>query len=224
MIDMTDISAEDIARQVGETGFSGVVSLAPLGSGPSLDLAFGLAERSHRIPNTVETRFAMASGCKIFTAMAVGSLIQEGRIGLDTTLADCVRSRQFHFGSAVTVGQLLNHTSGIPDYFSEEAESDYAALWRDRPCYRMTSIRDFLPLFENAPMKAPPGQGFLYSNAGFILLGLIVEELTGQEFREVVMERVIRPCGMTRTGYFALDALPDGAGLADVNSSFQQAG
>ena len=209
MIDMTDISAEDIARQVGETGFSGVVSLAPLGSGPSLDLAFGLAERSHRIPNTVETRFAMASGCKIFTAMVVGSLIQEGRIGLDTTLADCVRSRQFHFGSTVTVGQLLNHTSGIPDYFSEEAESDYAALWRDRPCYRMTSIRDFLPLFENAPMKAPPGQGFLYSNAGFILLGLIVEELTGQEFREVVMERVIRPCGMTRTGYFALDALPD---------------
>ena len=158
MIDIADISAEEIARLVGKTGFSGVVSLAPLGSGPSLDLGFGLADRSHRVPNTVETRFAMASGCKIFTALAVGSLIQEGKIDLDTTLAECVRSRHFHFGSIVTVGQLLNHTAGIPDYFDEELESDYGALWRDRPCYRMTSVRDFLPLFENAPVKAPPGQ------------------------------------------------------------------
>ena len=213
MIDIADISAEEIARLVGESGFSGVVSLAPLGSGPSLDLAFGLADRSHRVPNTVETRFAMASGCKIFTAMAVGSLIQEGRIGLDTTLADCVRSRQFHFGSTVTVGQLLNHTAGVPDYFDEELESDYGALWRERPCYRMTSVRDFLPLFENAPMKAPPGQGFLYCNAGFVLLGLVIEELTGRDFREVVAERIFRPCGMTRSGYFAMDALPDNTAL-----------
>ena len=213
MIDIADISADEIARLVGESGFSGVVSLAPLGSGPSLDLAFGLADRSHRVPNTVETRFAMASGCKIFTAMAVGSLIQEGRIGLDTTLAECVRSRQFHFGSAVTVGQLLNHTAGIPDYCSEELGTDYAALWRERPCYRMTSVRDFLPLFENAPMKAPPGQGFLYCNAGFILLGLVIEELTGRDFREVVAERIFGPCGMTRSGYFAMDALPDNTAL-----------
>ena len=213
MIDIADISTEDIARLFEETGFSGVVSLSPLGSGPSLDLAFGLADRSHRVPNTVETRFAMASGCKIFTAMAVGSLIQEDRIGLDTLLADCVRSRQFHFGSAVTIGQLLNHTAGIPDYCNEELGDDYAALWRERPCYRMTSVRDFLPLFENAPMKAPPGQGFLYCNAGFVLLGLVIEELTGRDFREVVAERIFRLCGMTRSGYFAMDALPDNTAL-----------
>jgi CubicO group peptidase (beta-lactamase class C family) len=215
---ITDISAEEIARAVGDNGFAGVVSLAPLGSGPSLSLAFGLADRSHQVPNTTETRFAMASGCKIFTAMAVGLLMQEGHIGLDTTLAECVRSRPFHFGSAVTVGQLLNHTAGIPDYFSEEVESDYAALWRERPCYRITSVRDFLPLFETAPMKAPPGQGFLYCNAGFVLLGLIVEELTGQEFRDFVMERIIRPCGLTRTGYFAMDALPDNTAVGYLSA------
>jgi CubicO group peptidase (beta-lactamase class C family) len=213
MIDIAGISAEDIADQIGETGFSGVISLAPLGSGPSLDLAFGLAERSHGVPNTVETRFAMASGCKIFTAMAVGSLIQEGRIGLDTALADCVRSRQFHFGSAVTIGQLLNHTAGVPDYHSEELGTDFAALWQERSCYRMTSIRDFLPLFETAPMKAQPGQGFLYCNAGFVLLGLVIEEQTGRDFREIVAERIFRPCGMTRSGYFAMDALPDNTAL-----------
>lgn len=213
MIDIAATSTDEIASLVEGTGFSGVVSLAPLGDGPSLDLAFGLAERSHRVPNTVETRFAMASGCKIFTAMAVGSLIQEGKLALDTRLADCVRSHGFHFGSAVTVAQLLNHTAGIPDYFSEELESDYGALWRDRPCYRMTSVRDFLPLFENAPMKAPPGQGFVYCNAGFILLGLVIEELTGRDFREIVAQRIFRPCGMTRSGYFAMDALPDNTAI-----------
>jgi CubicO group peptidase (beta-lactamase class C family) len=104
---------------------------------------------------------------------------------------------------------LLNHTSGIPDYFSEEVESDYGALWRQRPCYSMKSVRDFLPLFEAEPMKAPPGAGFLYNNAGFVLLGLVVEELTGQDFRAFVTNRILQPCGMTRSGYFAMDALPE---------------
>ncbi|MGH6894685.1 MAG: serine hydrolase domain-containing protein [Dongiaceae bacterium] len=209
MTTIADISAEEIARTAKETGFSGVVSLAPLRTGPSLDLMFGLADRANRIPNNAGTRFAMASGCKIFTAIAVGLLIEEGRIALDTRLADCVRSREFHFAPEITIGQLLNHTSGVPDYFGEEAQSDYAALWRERPCYGMTSTRDFLPLFENGAMKAPPGSGFLYSNSGFILLGLVVEELTGRDFRDFVADRVFRACGMMRSGYFAMDALPE---------------
>lgn len=212
MVRIADISGDDIARLVGEV-FSGVVSLATLGDGPATELAFGFADRGHRVRNTADTRFAMASGCKAFTAVAIGLLIQDGKLGLDTPLAACVRSRQFHFGATVTIGQLLNHTSGIPDYFSEELESDYAALFRERPNYRMTSVRDFLPLFENAPMKAPPGQGFLYCNAGFVLLALVIEELTGNDFREVVAERIFRPFGMMRSGYFALDALPDNTAL-----------
>lgn len=213
MVRIADITADEIARVVGEARFSGVVSLATLGDGPSIDLAFGFAERGHRVRNSVETRFAMASGCKAFTAVAVGLLMQDGKIGLDTPLAACVRSRQFHFGAAVTIGQLLNHTAGIPDYFSEESESDYAALFRERPNYRMTDVRDFLPLFENAPKKAPPGGSWLYCNAGFVLLGLVIEELTGRDFRAVIAERIFGPCGMTRSGYFAMDALPENTAI-----------
>lgn len=209
MRNIADIPADAVARIAGANNFSGVISVAPLAGGVSLDLGFGHADRANRIPNTIETRFAMASGCKGFTAAAVWLLIEEGRIALETRLSDCVTSRQFHFGSAVTIGQLLNHTSGIPDYFSEEIESDYAALWRERPCYGMKSVRDFLPLFEAQPMKAAPGQGFVYNNAGFILLGLVVEELTGQDFRAFVAERILGPCGMTRSGYFAMDVLPE---------------
>jgi CubicO group peptidase (beta-lactamase class C family) len=189
--------------------FSGVVSLAPLDDGEALELAFGYADWGHKVLNRVDTRFAMGSGCKLFTAAAVGLLIEEGRIGLDTRLADCVRSRAFHFGRDVTIAQLLNHTSGIPDYFSEETESDYAALFRERPSYAMNSVRDFLPLFENGAMKASPGQGFLYCNAGFVLLGFVIEELTGRDFRDFIAERIFRSCSMARTGYYAMDALPE---------------
>lgn len=203
-----DIPADAIARIAAASQFSGVISLAPLAADPSLDFAFGHADRANRIPNTVETRFAMASGCKVFTAAAIWLLIEAGKIGLETRLSDCVTSHGFHFGSQVTIGQLLNHTAGIPDYFSEEIDSDFAALWRERPSYGMRSVRDFLPLFEAAPMKAPPGREFLYSNAGFILLGLVVEELTGEDFRRFVASHIFQPCGMTRSGYFAMDALP----------------
>jgi CubicO group peptidase (beta-lactamase class C family) len=104
---------------------------------------------------------------------------------------------------------LLNHTSGVPDYFNEEAQADYAELWTVRPCYSMTSPKDFLPLFENGQLKAKPGQDFLYSDSGYILLGLVIEELTGRDFREFIRERIFRPCGMTKSGYFAMDALPE---------------
>lgn len=209
MRSLVDISADSITRIAMEHGFSGVMSVAPLAGGASLDLAFGHADRANRVASTVETRFAMASGCKGFTAAAIWLLIEAGRISLETRLSDCVTSRRFHFSDKVTIGQLLSHTAGIPDYFSEETESDYGALWRERPSYSMTTTRDFLPLFEALPMKGEPGRGFLYNNAGFILLGLVVEELTGQDFRAFVAERVLDPCGMTRSGYFALDALPD---------------
>ncbi len=207
------ISIEELDRRIRATGFSGVVSYARSGEATSSSLEFGYADRGHRVPNTALTRFAMASGSKAFTAVAVGMLIQEGRIALGARLEECIGSRHFHFGSKITVGQLLNHTSGIPDYFSEESETDFAALWRTRPCYTMTSTRDYLPLFESAAMKATPGRDFLYCNAGFVLLGLVVEEATGRDFRDVIAQRILLPCGMARTGYFAMDALPDDTAL-----------
>lgn len=202
------ISQDEIAGFAKQAQFSGIVSLTPA-EGPSLDLAFGLADRGHRVPNTIETRFATASGCKGFTAIAIGMLIDAGQVTLQTRLADCIHSRQFPFNPDVTLGHLLNHTAGIPDYFDEEVQADYGALWRERPCYGMTSTAAFLPLFERGAMKAPPGERFHYNNAGFILLGLAIEEVTGEDFRAFVQRRIFDPCGMGQSGYFAMDALPD---------------
>lgn len=227
------IPADEIERAAKASRFSGAISVAPLGFGDPFELAFGFADRANRIPNTIETRFAMASGCKVFTAVAIGLLIEQGKIALDATLADCLRTHdfgfndhQFHFGDRVTIRQLLNHTSGVPDYYNEEdAELEkeeggsFADLWLDQPCYGMRSISDFLPLFKDGAMLETPGSRFLYSNSGFILLGLVVEQQTGKDFRDFVTERIFRPCGMTRSGYFAMDALPDNTALGYVHNA-----
>lgn len=87
--------------------------------------------------------------------------------------------------------------------------TEYAYLWNSLPMYSMTSTQSFLPMFQNNEMKFPPGERFSYSNAGFIILGLIIEEITGLTFQEYVQENVFNICGMNDTGYFRLDQLPE---------------
>lgn len=219
---IADISVEKVTRCAEECHFSGVVSLSPLSQGASLELAFGFADRGHQVPNNIETRFAMASGSKVFTSVAIGFLIQEGKIELGMRLSDCLPSRKLHFASEITIEQLLTHTSGVPDYFDEEMGDDFAQLWRERPCYSMTSVRDFLPLFETKPMKASPG-GFLYGNSGYILLGMVIEEM-GCDFRNFIQERIFRPCDMRKTGYFPMNALPDNTAVGYLSEGQDERG
>ena len=115
----------------------------------------------------------------------------------------------------VTVHHLLCHTSGIADYAEEDEDTpgyveDYAALWRDLPCYRVERPADFLPLFGDRPPYRPPGERYQYSNAGFVLLGLVLEDVTGRAYTDVVQERVLDRAGMRASGFLRLDeANPD---------------
>ncbi len=207
--------SELITTIAREKRFCGVIALDQPGKA-GIDAAFGFRNRSDELPNGIETRFGTSSGSKIFTAIAIGILIQQGRLSLASSLADVVRSETFHFGRDVTVGQLLSHTSGVPDYFDEEVQTSYADIWQDVPCYRMRSIGNFLPLFKNGPMKFPPGERFAYSNAGYLLLGLIVEEVAGISFPVFVQEAIFKPLGMERSGYFSLDQLPENSATGYV--------
>ncbi len=89
-------------------------------------------------------------------------------------------------------------------------ESEYAALWADRPSYSMLRPADFLPLFADLPPYWPPGERFWYSNAGYVLLGLVLEAVAGVPYTDLVADRVFGPAGMTASGFFRLDdAVPD---------------
>ncbi|WP_215142979.1 serine hydrolase domain-containing protein [Exiguobacterium qingdaonense] len=181
--------------------------------------SYGYANRSEQIQHDVTTRFGIASGCKLFTAIAICQLVEQGKLSFSTSLDSFQTFDLPHLSPNVTVHQLLTHTSGIPDYFDESVSDDFEALWRDIPMYRLQQLHDFLPLFQQKNMKDEPGSRFSYNNAGYILLGLIVEEVTGQPFTDYVEQSIFQPAGMTDSGYFSLDVLPSKTALGYIDNS-----
>lgn len=204
-----------IARQHERSPFSGVIYVREEGE-VVLAQGYGFANRSDRLPNTIHTRLGIASGAKTFTSVAVCQLVERGLVTFDTPLKECLDIAFPHFDPAVTIHHLLSHSAGIPDYFDEAVMDDYEALWRERPMYAIRTPGDFLPLFANEPMQFKPGERWAYNNAGFIVLGLVVEKLTGMPFAKYVEEHVFQPCGMMASGYFAMDRLPSDTALGYI--------
>lgn len=188
--------------------FSGVVQVADREQVLAA-AAYGLANIAELRLNQLHTRFAIASGSKLFTAIAVCQLVEQGRLSFDAKILDTLPRAQFPlFDPEITVHQVLTHSSGVPDYFDEETMDDFAALWEKTPMYTLRRPADFLPLFAEQPMKFAPSGRFHYNNAGYILLALLVEAISGQPFTDYVEQHIFQPCGMKDSGYFALDALP----------------
>ena len=168
----------------------------------------GFADLANEIPNTFETRFACASMSKTFVAVGILQLIEHGKLGFTSTLGELLDIDLHNIDPYVTVEQLLTHTSGVPDYFDESVMDDYEALWADTPSYRIRHNCDILPLFIDKPMMYPKGEKFQYNNTGYILLGMVIEKVTGMDFDTYLKQYVFDVCGMKSTGYFELDRLP----------------
>ncbi|KUP22444.1 serine hydrolase [Paenibacillus sp. DMB5] len=189
-------------------GFSGSFLIKSTDSAPVAG-AYGYANKADQILNRQDTRFGIASGCKLFTAIAVCQLVEQGRLTLESSVMDILERSAFPlFSNRFTVHHLLTHSSGIPDYFDEETMEDFAELWITRPMYLLRQPKDFVPMFRDLPMASEPGARFHYNNAGYILLGLLVEKLSGLTFTDYVEQHIFAKCGMKDSGYFALDALP----------------
>jgi CubicO group peptidase (beta-lactamase class C family) len=183
-----------------------------------VDRSFGYANRSDQLENNSGTRFGIASGCKLFTAIAICQLVEEGEISFDSKLSDCLKIDFKQFDDQVTVHHLLTHTSGIPDYFDEDVMDDFEELWVNNPMYHIRKLKDFLPMFQNNPMKSQLGESFHYNNAGYILLGLIVEKVSGLEFSDYVQKHIFNKAEMTQSGYFSLDSLPPNTALGYIDN------
>ena len=193
--------------------YSGVARITR-GDRVDFEGCYGLANRADRVPVHPGTRFGIASFTKMFTAVAVADQVGAGRAAFSTRVVDILppERRPSTLLPEVTLHHLLSHTSGVADYAEEEGDDavDYADLWVDRPCYRIRRLTDYLALFADLRPYRPPGGGFRYSNAGYVLLGLVVEELAGAPYAEVVAERVLGPAGMADSGFFPIDEVwPD---------------
>ncbi len=206
----------DILQKIN---FSGTVLVENPKQGIVVNQSFGYANRSEEIKNHAKTRFGIASGCKIFTAIAICQLIEQEELSFDTKLCECLNQSFPHFDKEITINHLLTHTSGISDYFDEEEMDDFEELWIENPMYQLRTLSDFLPLFQNRPMKYQVGARFHYNNAGYILLGLIVEHISGMVFSDYIQQFIFDRVKMTESGYFSLDALPSNTALGYIDNA-----
>jgi CubicO group peptidase (beta-lactamase class C family) len=189
------IRAEAASRGAVEK-FSGALLVA---RGPQVLVrgAYGFADREAKKENRVDTRFRITSVTKMFTAVAVLRLVQEGKVALNDPVGRYVPELAGKPLAQATVHQLLTHTSGAGDIFGPAY-----ALKRGE----LRTLDDYVKMFAGDALLAPPGKRYLYSNLGYLLLGRLIERVTRQPYYDYVREVVFLPAGMTRTGFEPEDA------------------
>jgi D-alanyl-D-alanine carboxypeptidase len=183
-------------RLVRSNDFSGCVTVAD-GGKTVFDECRGLAERNFGVPIDHETKFHIGSIDKMFTAVAVAQLVEAGKLSWDATLGQLIPEYADHAAAKeITVWQLLHHTAGlgdvlVPEYFAHREQFKEPA--------------DFLALIARQPKVGEPGKEWSYSNAGYLLLGRIVEKVSHERYVDYVEHHVFAPAGMKASGFDTLD-------------------
>lgn len=194
--EQTDRIRAQLEDVVSRDEFSGALLLEHSGD-VIFEGASGLASRAFLVPNHTKTKFNLGSANKMVTAVAIGQLVEAGRL----TFADPVAAHLPDYpredvARGVTIHHLLTHTSGLGNYFNDRFEGA-----RDR----LRSVADYLALFADDPPLFAPGERSDYSNSGYIVLGAIVERTTGLTYDDYVREHIYAPVGMHDTDAYPLD-------------------
>ncbi len=195
-----------------DVGLSGLIRVDLDGS-LAVQRAYGLAHRGLGVPTTVDTQFAIASGSKSLTALAVMSLVERGELSLRTTARSVLDTDLPLIDDRVTVEQLLAHRSGIGDYLDEDEIADDNDYVLTVPVHELATTEQFLAVLDGFPMKYEPGERFNYCNGGYMVLALLAERASGVQFHDLVDQRVCRPAGMTDTSFLRSDELPGRAAV-----------
>lgn len=192
---------KEIDKQVADDRFSGAVLVVKDGK-PVLSEAYGLADREHKIPNTLKTRFRIGSMNKMFTAVSTLQLVEAGKLGLQDPIGKYLNDYpNKNVASKVTIHHLLTHTGGTGDIFGPEFDAHRLELG---------TFGDYIKLYGQRDLRFEPGSKWEYSNYGFILLGAIIEKVSGQSYYDYVHDHIYAPAGMTSTGSEPEDqAVPD---------------
>lgn len=190
-----------------EKEFSGVVSVYEK-QNPVYLKSFGYRDLPNGIPNNVTTLFGIASGTKTFTAIGIMRLMESGAAKLSTPVVEIMDRDMDFIHRDATIRHLLNHTSGIYDYYDEEQIEDFENYSVKIPWFKLETPWDYLPLFDSKEMKFQPGTRTSYSNGGYVLLGALIEKISGQKYRDFMQQSVFEPLGMRSTGFYAFNDLP----------------
>jgi D-alanyl-D-alanine carboxypeptidase len=179
----------NLQRLADADAFSGVVYIAARDS-VIYERAFGLADREDSVPNTLRTRFALASMGKMFTATAILRLVEQGKLSLDDTLAKVLpRYPNAERARRVTIRHLLSHTAGMGDQWSTAR----------RPVPGLRGALATVAAVAHPPLLFEPGSQWSYSNEGYNVLAAVIEEVTGSSFKEYLRAEILSRSGMTET-------------------------
>jgi CubicO group peptidase (beta-lactamase class C family) len=177
--------------------FSGAVLIAKDGK-PLYKAAYGLACRSFNAPNRVDTKFNLGSMNKMFTAVAIAQLAEKGKLSFDDPISKYLTDwLPEAIARKVTIHHLLTHTSGLGSYFNEKFMKSLRELYR--------KIDDYKPLVADEKLEFEPGTKWSYSNTGFLLLGAVIEKVTGQSYFDYVRENIYKPANMINTDCYEMD-------------------
>jgi D-alanyl-D-alanine carboxypeptidase len=183
-------------RLVRTADFSGCLTVSD-GSSTIFDECRGLAQRNFAVPVDARTRFRIGSLNKMFTAVAIAQLVEAGKLSWDATLAQHVPEYpDREAAQEITVWQLMHHTAGLGDFF-------VPAYFEQRE--RFVEPVDYLDLIAAQPRVGEPGAGWNYSNAGYLLLGRVIENVSGERYVDYIARHVFAPAQMQSSGYDRLD-------------------
>ena len=166
--------------------------------------AYGMAHQSDQILNRIDTRFNLGSINKMFTALAIAQLVERGKLAFGDPINTYVPKYPREIAEKITIHHLLTHTSGLGHYWNKH-------FWKERFLTERANLRtidDYFPLFRDEPLSFEPGEHFQYSNAGFIVLGAIIERVSGQGYWTYVREHVFEPAAMHNTDAYEIDDPP----------------
>lgn len=198
-----------LAKLVAADMLSGAVLVAR-NNKPIFEKAYGLGNQKE--PVTVDTKFDLASLTKMFTGVAIAQLVRQGRVSysdpIDKFLSDYPNKPA---AGKVTLHHLLTHTSGLAEY-SDKKEYRPAR----QAGGRFKTLKDWFPYFAADALAFEPGAKSDYSNSNFIVLGAVLEAVTGQNYFDYVREHIFRPAGMNDTVLDAATGNSAGGGLSTV--------
>jgi D-alanyl-D-alanine carboxypeptidase len=190
----------EIERRAAADRFSGTVMVTRNGKA-IFSGAYGLADRDKKIKNELGTQFRIGSMNKMFTAVATMQLVQHGKLKLDSAVGEYLPDYpNKDLASKVTIHHLLTHTGGTGDFFGPEF---------DQHRLELKTLQDYVKLYGQRGLEFEPGSKWSYSNYGFLLLGVIVQKVSGEDYYEYMRENVYKPAGMTAT-----DSLPEDQAVA----------
>lgn len=169
--------------------------------------AYGINE-SNKESNNVNTKYDIASMGKMFTAVAILQLVEQKQISLEKTIGELLPDYPNDEARNITVQQLLSHTSGLGDFFGPEFDENQDSI---------KTLEDYLPFFVNDPLEFEPGEMMRYSNAGYIVLGLIIEKITSKSYNSYITDNIFIPSGMLSTGPLSSSAGGGNSTVSDLH-------